>query len=64
MSYTQGKCGETTIYNGSLYKCISQTMGVNGEPNGCGIAGIYCNNVKPDDGAWGTTAWQLIQSCM
>jgi len=62
-SYTLGKCNSTAIYNAKLYKCISQAAGVNGEPTGCGTAGVYCSNIPPTDPAWGTTAWQFLQDC-
>jgi hypothetical protein len=61
--YNLGKCNATAVYNGSLYKCISQAAGVNGEPTGCGTAGVYCSNITPTDAAWGTTAWQFVQTC-
>jgi hypothetical protein len=51
------------VYNGKLYKCISQAAGVNGEPSGCGTTGVYCSSIPPDNAAWGSTAWQLIQTC-
>ena len=62
-SYTLGKCNATAVYSGKLYKCISQAAGVNGEPVGCGTAGVYCSNIPPDNAAWGTTAWQFVQNC-
>jgi hypothetical protein len=62
-SYTLGKCNATVVYNAKLYKCISQAAGVNGEPTGCGTAGVYCSNITPTDPAWGTTAWQFLQDC-
>jgi hypothetical protein len=62
-SYTLGKCNATTVYNGKLYKCISQAAGVNGEPAGCGTPGVYCSAITPTDAAWGTTAWQYVQDC-
>ncbi len=62
-SYTLGKCNATAVFNGKLYKCISQATGVNGEPTGCGSAGVYCSNIPPTDPAWGITAWQFLQNC-
>ncbi|HEY0712256.1 MAG TPA: polysaccharide deacetylase family protein [Polyangia bacterium] len=62
-SYTLGKCNATAIYVGKLYRCISQAAGVNGEPTGCGTAGVYCSSIPPTDAAWGTTAWQFLQNC-
>jgi hypothetical protein len=62
-SYTLGKCNATAVYNSKLYKCISQAAGVNGEPTGCGTAGVYCSAITPTDPAWGTTAWQFLQNC-
>jgi hypothetical protein len=61
--YQQGKCSATAVYNGNLYKCISQAAGVNGEKTGCGTPGVYCSNIPPDNAAWGSTAWQLVQHC-
>jgi hypothetical protein len=58
-----GKCNATAIYNGKLYKCISQAAGVNSEPTGCGSPGVYCSQINPTDAAWGTTAWQFVQDC-
>jgi hypothetical protein len=62
-SYSLGKCSATVVYNGKLYKCISQAAGVNGEPAGCGTTGVYCSSIAPDNAAWGATAWQLLQTC-
>jgi hypothetical protein len=62
-SYGSAECNSTAIYNGNLYECISQAAGVNGEPAGCGAPGVYCSTIPPDNAAWGTTAWKLIQSC-
>jgi peptidoglycan/xylan/chitin deacetylase (PgdA/CDA1 family) len=62
-SYSQATCSATAVYNGKLYKCISQAAGVNGEPSGCGTTGVYCSSIPPDNVAWGSTAWQLVQSC-
>jgi sugar lactone lactonase YvrE len=62
-AYYQGKCNSTVNYQGKLYKCISQAAGVNGEPTGCGSAGVYCSNIPPNDPTWGASAWQLVQSC-
>jgi hypothetical protein len=50
------------VYNGKLYKCISQAVGVNGS-TACGSAGVYCSAITPTDVAWGTTAWQFVQNC-
>ena len=61
--YNLAKCNSTAVYSGKLYKCISQAAGVNGEPTGCGTAGVYCSNIPPTDPAWGTTAWQFLQNC-
>jgi peptidoglycan/xylan/chitin deacetylase (PgdA/CDA1 family) len=61
--YTLGKCNATAVYNGALYKCLSQAAGVNGEPAGCGTAGVYCSSIAPDNAAWGSTAWQRVGSC-
>ena len=57
-----GKCNATAVYNGKLYKCISQAAGVNGSTQ-CGTAGVYCSSIPPTDAAWGTTAWQFVQNC-
>jgi peptidoglycan/xylan/chitin deacetylase (PgdA/CDA1 family) len=62
-SYTQARCNSTAVYNGNLYRCISQAATVNGEPSGCGTAGVYCSSIEPTNAAWGTTAWTLVQSC-
>jgi hypothetical protein len=62
-AYTFGKCNATAVYNGKLYKCLSQAAGVNGEPTGCGTPGVYCGSIAPDNIAWGSVAWQLLQSC-
>jgi peptidoglycan/xylan/chitin deacetylase (PgdA/CDA1 family) len=62
-SYQLGKCNATAVYNGNLYKCISQAVNVNGETTGCGTTGVYCSSIAPDNASWGTTAWQLVQSC-
>ena len=62
-AYTQAKCNSTAVYNGKLYRCISQAAGVNGEPSGCGVPGVYCSVISPTDAAWGTTAWQFVQNC-
>jgi hypothetical protein len=62
-SYTLGKCNATAVYNHKLYKCISQAAGVNGEAAGCGTAGVYCGSIAPDNATWGSTAWQLVQTC-
>jgi hypothetical protein len=62
-SYQQGRCNATAVYNGKLFKCISQAAGVNGETAGCGAAGVYCSTIPPDNAAWGSTAWQLVQTC-
>jgi len=61
--YSLGKCNATAVYNGKLYKCISQASGVNGEPSGCGTAGVFCSSIAPDNAAWGSTAWQFVQNC-
>jgi hypothetical protein len=62
-SYQQARCNQTAVYNGNLYECISQAMNVNGETTGCGSTGVYCSTIAPDNLAWGTKAWQLVQSC-
>jgi peptidoglycan/xylan/chitin deacetylase (PgdA/CDA1 family) len=62
-SYGQARCNSTAVYNGNLYRCISQAVGVNGETAGCGTPGVYCSTITPTDAAWGTTAWQLVQAC-
>jgi peptidoglycan/xylan/chitin deacetylase (PgdA/CDA1 family) len=62
-SYTLGKCNATAVYSGNLYRCISQAVGVNGETTGCGTAGVYCGSIEPTNAAWGSTAWQFVQSC-
>jgi hypothetical protein len=62
-TYGQGVCGATVVYQGKLYRCASQTAGVNGGSTSCGTAGVYCNNVAPDNAAWGSTAWTFVQSC-
>jgi hypothetical protein len=62
-AYTAGKCNATAVYNGKLYECISQAAGVNGNATTCGTAGVYCSSITPDNAAWGTTAWKLVQSC-
>jgi peptidoglycan/xylan/chitin deacetylase (PgdA/CDA1 family) len=62
-SYGQARCSSTAVYNGNLYRCISQAVGVNGESVGCGTPGVYCSTITPTDAAWGTTAWQLVQAC-
>jgi len=62
-TYGAGKCGSTVLYKGALYSCISQAPGVNGEPTGCGTAGVYCSNVPPDYPNWGNQAWQRVQTC-
>jgi hypothetical protein len=36
---------------------------VNGEPTGCGVAGVYCSAIAPDNAAWGATAWQPLSTC-
>jgi sugar lactone lactonase YvrE len=61
--YSQGRCGSTLEYGGKLYSCISQAVGVNGEPTGCGTAGVYCSNMPPDYPYWGPFAWQFVQTC-
>jgi hypothetical protein len=63
-SFSLGKCGGTAVYNGALYKCISQAVGVNGEAAGCGAPGVYCSSIQPDNAAWGSAAWQMVQSCL
>jgi hypothetical protein len=62
-SYALGKCNATAVFNGKLYKCVSQAAGVNGEAAGCGTTGVYCSSIAPDNAAWGSVAWQLVQSC-
>jgi hypothetical protein len=62
-AYWNAECNSTAVYNGSLYQCISQYAGVNGEPNGCGATGVYCSVIPPTDPAWGTTAWTFLQTC-
>jgi len=62
-SYTLAKCNSTAVFNAKMYKCISQAAGVNGEPTGCGTAGVFCSNIPPTDPTWGTTAWQFLQDC-
>lgn len=62
-SYALGKCGATAVHGGTLYSCISQAMGVNGEPAGCGTPGVYCSVIPPDNAAWGSTAWRVVQTC-
>jgi hypothetical protein len=62
-AYTAGKCNATAAYGNALYKCISQAAGVNGEPAGCGLPGVYCSSIAPDNASWGTSAWQLVQRC-
>jgi hypothetical protein len=61
--YDRGKCGETAVYGGKLYKCVSQAVNVNGETAGCGVTGVYCSSIAPDNASWGTTAWTLVASC-
>jgi hypothetical protein len=61
--YSAGKCNATVLYQGKVYKCISQYMGVNGEPTGCGETGVYCNQIKPDDSVFGMRAWQAVSGC-
>jgi hypothetical protein len=56
-------CNATVIYKNTLYKCIAQTAGVNGGSSSCGPAGVYCSSIAPDNAAWGSTAWQALQSC-
>jgi hypothetical protein len=62
-SYALGKCNATVIYAGKLYQCVAQAAGVNGEAAGCGPSGVYCSSIAPDNAAWGSTAWQLVQTC-
>jgi peptidoglycan/xylan/chitin deacetylase (PgdA/CDA1 family) len=62
-SFTQAKCNSTAVYNGNLYRCISQAAGVNSEPGGCGTPGVYCSTIEPTNAAWGSTAWQHVQAC-
>jgi hypothetical protein len=62
-AYGQARCNSTVVYNGNLYRCISQAVGVNGETAGCGTPGVYCSTITPTDPAWGSTAWQLVQAC-
>lgn len=57
------KCGDTFIYDGSLYSCASQTAGVAGETTGCGTAGVYCSTTAPDHAGWGSAAWTKVQDC-
>jgi hypothetical protein len=57
------KCDSTAIFDGKLFKCISQASGVNGETAGCGTTGVYCSNIPPTDPVWGTTAWQFVRNC-
>jgi polysaccharide deacetylase len=61
--YALGRCDATAVYNGTLYRCRSQALGVNGETAGCGSPGVYCSAITPDAAAWGPIAWQLVQSC-
>src|SRR5262249_35091941 len=51
-SYQQARCNQTAVYNGNLYKCISQAVNVNGETTGCGTTGVYCSTIAPDNAAW------------
>jgi hypothetical protein len=60
-SYTQGKCDGTIVYNGNLYKCVSQAASVGGSD--CGDPSIRCSQFPPDFPNWGSMAWQLVQSC-
>lgn len=62
-SHSLARCNSTAVYAGNLYRCISQAAGVNAEPSGCGTPGVYCSSIPPTDAAWGSTAWQLVQSC-
>jgi hypothetical protein len=62
-SIGQARCNSTAVHGGKLYKCLSQAMGVNGEPASCGTTGVYCSQIVPTDAAWGTTAWQFVQNC-
>ena len=62
-SIATAKCGDTVIYGGTLYECISQEVGQQGEASGCGVSGVRCHQINPDDVAWGTTAWDPIQDC-
>jgi hypothetical protein len=59
------KCNDTFVFtDNKLYKCISQDTGVNGQASpGCGTVGVRCSQIVPSDPAWGTTAWQFIQTC-
>jgi len=59
-NYMQGRCNSVLAYNGLVYRCISQAAGVNGEPTGCGMSGVYCSTITPTDAAWGATAWQVL----
>jgi hypothetical protein len=65
-SRTTAKCGSTIIFDNALYACISQYMGVNGEPTGCGqdvSPGVYCSQIDPDNVSFGAAAWQWVEDC-
>jgi hypothetical protein len=62
-STSLAKCDSTAVFEGKLYKCISQASGVNGEMAGCGTTGVFCSNIAPTDPVWGSTAWQVLQDC-
>jgi hypothetical protein len=62
-SIALAKCDSTAVFDGKLYRCISQAASVNGEPAGCGTSGVFCSNIPPTDAEWGTTAWQFVQNC-
>jgi hypothetical protein len=60
---TTAKCGSTYYYQGKLYSCTSQGVGINGEATGCGQPGTYCSPIAPDHVSYEATAWQYVQDC-
>jgi hypothetical protein len=62
-AFSAARCNSTVVYGGALYQCVSQAASVNGEPSGCGTPGVYCSSVPPDNAAWGSVAWHLVQTC-
>jgi hypothetical protein len=54
-------CGQTTIYNGQLFECITQYA----QAGDCNtLSGVWlCQDFAPDNNPWGPSAWKLLRSC-
>ena len=54
-------CGQTTIYNGQVFECITQYA----QAGDCNtLSGVWlCQDFAPDNTPWGHFAWNLLKAC-